>query len=328
MSATPARDPRPLLARTAALGGWLMVAIVASSAFLRLTSIGIGCEPWPECYGRLATLQNTGIDLGTATGLARLLHRISAMTVAFVVAFALVLSLAARAARTPGNIVTTIALTILTLVLAVVGRQSAGTVVPMVGLVNLVGGFAMLALFGLLWAANRTRSTDEVGSPLRRIGLAVILGVVVLQVALGAMVSVTYSALSCSGVFECHVQGDAVWKSLRAFAPAAPLAIDPSGRVLAPAGAAELQLVHRVLGVAIGAALVLVGAIAGARKSGRAAGTRIALAGAVVSLVGIVMVLSGFVLSAALAHNLVAAALVSLLALMIVAPRSTSRRSG
>jgi len=289
-----------------------MAAIIASSAYLRLTSIGIGCEPWPECYGKLATLQTTGIDLGTATGIARLLHRISAMAVAFVVVFALVLALA-RAPRNLGNVLITVGLAILTLVLAVVGRQSAGTVVPLIGLINLFGGFAMLAQFGLLWARNRHPLRQLSERRFGRIWLVPVLIAVALQVALGALVSVTYSAFSCAELLTCDMRSGSLPAALAAFTPGVPLAIATDGRVLAPVGAAELQLIHRVLGVGLGGAIVLLGACAAWGQSRKVQGLRLAMLGGGVTALGIAMVLSGFALIAALAHNLAAAALVLVL---------------
>lgn len=315
MKGKTGRDPRALLVSTAVLGCCLMAAIVASSAYLRLTSIGIGCEPWPECYGKLATLQTTGIDLGTATGIARLLHRVSAMAVAFVVVFTLVLALA-RAPRNLGNVLMTIGLAVLTLVLAVVGRQSAGTVVPLIGLINLVGGFTMLALFGLLWARNRRSPNQQRQHRFGRAWLVPTLIVLALQVALGALVSVTYSAFSCSGLLACEVRSESLVAALAAFAPGVPLAIDANGRVLAPVGAAELQLIHRVLGLGLGGAIVLMGAHTAWGNVRMMQGWRLVVLGGGVAVLGVTMVSSGFALTAALAHNLAAAVLVLVLTTM------------
>jgi len=44
--------------RIALVCALLVLAIAGVSAFLRLSKVGLGCEPWPACYGQeLRTLQ-------------------------------------------------------------------------------------------------------------------------------------------------------------------------------------------------------------------------------------------------------------------------------
>lgn len=316
-----ARGTRPLLARTAVVGAVLMTVIVASSAYLRLSSIGVGCEPWPSCYGRVDAAMTTAIDLSSATGIARLLHRVSAMAVAFVVAFALLLALS-RPLRRRGNVAAAVGLCLLTAVLAMVGRQSAGSLVPMVGLVNLCGGFGMLVLFGWLWACNR--GGDPLGLPPASRSLALVLIVAVtVQIALGALVSVTYAAPACRGYIDCALPVDGVASALAAFQPAAPLSVDAAGRVTAPLGAASMQWLHRLLGWTLGAALVVYGAFVASR--GRRAGAALALLALCVAGVGTLMVANGYPLSAVMAHNLGAAALLLALVVLSVHARRRAR---
>jgi len=319
MSMGATGSARPLLARTAVVGAVLMIAIIASSAYLRLTSIGVGCEPWPSCYGRVDAVVATGIDLGSATGVARLLHRVSAMAVAFVAAFVLLLALS-RPLRRFGNVAAAAGLCLLTAVLAVVGRQSAGSLVPLVGLINLCGGFGMLVLFGLLWARNR--DGDPVGLPPASRPLAfVLIGAVAAQIALGALVSVTYAAPTCRGFIGCALPVEGIAAALAAFQPAAPLGVDAAGRVMAPLGAASMQWLHRLSGWTLGAVLVAYGAFVAMR--GRRAGAWLALLAVCVAGVGTAMVVSGYPLSAVMAHNLSAAAL--LLALVVVSVHARRR---
>lgn len=323
MKARSARHSQQLLARTAWVGVALMVAIVASSAYLRLTSMGVGCEPWPACYGRVGAAAASGIDLGTASGIARLLHRVSAMAVAFVAAFVLLVALT-RPARTFGNVVTAVGLCLCTALLAIVGRQSAGSLIPLVGLVNLIGGFGMLVLFGLLWALNREGAPAGLPVAARPVAFTLI-GLAMAQIALGALVSVTYSAPACSGLIACEAPAEGMTAALAAFQPSAPLTIDDAGRVLAPIGASSLQWLHRVLGWLLGAGLALGGVLLAVLGRRRRLGAWIALLAACVAAVGTLMVISAYPLPAVMAHNLCAAAL--LFSLIVASVRARRVRA-
>jgi len=317
MNAGRTRRTRALLARTTVIGALLMVAIIGSSAYLRLTSIGVGCEPWPACYGQIGATAASNIDLTTATGIARLMHRVSAMAVAFVATFALVLTLTAPL-RKVGNVAAAVGLCVLTAVLAVVGRHSAGSLIPLVGLVNLTGGFGMLILFGVLWAFNREHEPFDIPKALRMVAFALV-GTAGVQIALGALVSVTYSAPTCSSFLGCDLPANGVTEAWAAFQSAAPLSVDDAGRVVPPIGASSLQWLHRVLGWLLGAVLVAGGLLL-CRLRRRRLGLGVALLAACVAGLGTAMVGSEYPLPAVMAHNLCAAVL--LLTLVIASVRS------
>jgi len=313
---------RRLLARAGLLGCTLMAAIVLSSAYLRLQTIGIGCEDWPACYGRIQ--QAAGGDGAVARGaqsmlvtVARLLHRASAMLVAVVVAFVQLLSLT-RVGRTRANLTIAIALVILTAALAVIGRASAGTLVPLIGVANLVGGFSMLALFCLLTLRNaRTSAGPRVVHGAVRAFASSSLVLLAVHITVGALVSVTYSAPLCTGVLSCQRTAGNVLGSLAGLNPAAALGVDISSRVVAPAGAAELQLVHRALGLGLGGLLIALAALLVLKREQRGLGIAIALTAFAEALLGIYMVSTEFPLASALLHNLTAAALLVLLVSLV-----------
>ena len=53
-----------LLHRMALLCAALVLTITSLSAFMRLSKAGLGCQPWPQCYGQsLRELQQGGICL-------------------------------------------------------------------------------------------------------------------------------------------------------------------------------------------------------------------------------------------------------------------------
>ncbi|RPI44992.1 MAG: hypothetical protein EHM59_11345 [Betaproteobacteria bacterium] len=299
---------RRVLARAALFGCVLMAAIIVTSAFLRLKSIGIGCDEWPQCYARVVVATPAAQSVLTPVAIARLLHRVSAMAVALLAAFVLMLTLA-RAARNATNLVLSVGLCLLTVVLAVVGRQTAGSVVPLVGLVNLAGGFAMLTMFWLLWLRNRPAASGTGAGPGRTALVYAACALIAVQAAIGALVSVSYSAFACEGLLGCGTGLSAVPAALTGFDPAQPLALDSANRVQAPPGAAELQLLHRITGLALAGALVLLGAWLARFSARRKLGICLVAAASAELGLGIAMVLGEFPLSAALLHNFAAASL-------------------
>jgi heme a synthase len=178
----------------------LMLAVTLLSAFVRLSSIGPGCEPWPACHAeRPALADRYRPELGTSDAVvqARLAHRVVASTVLVAVVALLVLALGARPPlqREGRHAVT---LLLLATFLAVLGRWSAGAPSPGVLLGNLFGGFLMFALsVRLAWPSTAMDGSPEVvaaaqpfesrsGSPAGWLSL-VALSLLAIQLALGAL---------------------------------------------------------------------------------------------------------------------------------------------
>jgi len=67
--------PRMLvLRRTAWISTFLVLCIIGFSATIRLSAAGLGCEPWPQCYGQPAATPHA-----FGTELLRILHRVAAV---------------------------------------------------------------------------------------------------------------------------------------------------------------------------------------------------------------------------------------------------------
>lgn len=179
--------PRHWLHRAANAAAILVLVIVASSAYLRQTSVRLNCPEWPTCEQRL-----TGEDPARAQPAAeratRLVHRLSAS-----IAGALVLLIAylssVQQPRVRSDIALSAALVVLTVFLAVLGRWSRTSQAPLVTLGNLLGGMTLLAL--LHWMRLRTSRAQVSGSDAGRLapvaGAALVLALA--GVALGALVS-------------------------------------------------------------------------------------------------------------------------------------------
>lgn len=255
-------DPRGLIARAALLGCVLMATIVSSSAFLRLSAAGLGCDGWPECYGQIRRVVADAPGLQPAepvvgASIARTAHRLSALVAGVVVAFTLALSFL-QGARNAHNLTVSAALAALTVFLAVLGRSTAGTLSTAVTLANLAGGYAMLVLFWSLYVGNRAKAWIGVRPPPWLPALAVVvLLLVVAQALIGGLVSAKFGATSCADLASCWPAAEASGVFARALDPFGALALDTSGRVVPGDDAAAANALHRA-----GAFVVMGGVLA------------------------------------------------------------------
>jgi heme a synthase len=291
-----------LVRRMALISAALMLATITLSAFMRLSQAGLGCDPWPGCYAQAARDAAQGVAATTMSGhgvaAARLAHRVVASLV-LILAITLTLSTWLTKPVLPREGRLAAGVLALALGLALLGVVTPGARLPAVALGNLLGGFLLLALCWRLAAAP-----DPARTGLGGWALAVAL-LLVLQIALGAIVSGSHAALACSDVADCTTTARAAGWPLQALNPLALPALEASSRVN-PAGALA-QLVHRVL-----APLALLALGLRARRRGqRRSATWLWLLGAGVVAVGLVSVASGLPIVIVLLHNALAALLLA-----------------
>jgi cytochrome c oxidase assembly protein subunit 15 len=299
-----------LLRRIAAACALLVLAVTSLSAFLRLDKAGLGCQPWPACYGATLRAQQAGTaaparEEPTAVGHARAAHRLTAVAALLLVVAMLVLCFG-RAPWLGRQGALCAALLALTLGLAVLGRYSAELRVPAVAIGNLLGGFAMLAL-----CARLSRAGDDApaGGRALRAAAMLLLALVLAQAALGALLSASYAGTACGPLADC----------LRAAGGIDTATLDPwrEPRIAAAGGAPEpgalAQLLHRggAMVVTVGTALLALSAWRSRRRI--LAGALIACVFAQLAL-GLSLVGGALPLTHALLHNVLAALLVALLA--------------
>ena len=305
-------EQRYALLRRLAMACALAVLLVTSlSAYMRLSKAGLGCADWPACYGQAAP-QPAGesatapADASPRIVLARLTHRVMAMLVLVLTICMLMLSFDARAAlraalRAEGLLA--LAVLLLALALAVLGRFSSGTRVPAVAIGNLLGGLLMFAACARLALAGRLQQWPR----LRGWALAAAL-LVLAQVALGGLVSASFAGLSCDAASDCsladawHRSG---WHGLdpwREAQPAAASGAVDDGRLA--------HSLHRHAAAWLAAALSLLGVLAW-RRGRRRSALLLWLLLALQLLAGTLQVLLGLPLSVALLHNLLATLLLA-----------------
>lgn len=284
----------------------LVLAITTLSAFIRLSTAGLGCEPWPQCYGEAWRAAAEGLSLVPAAGVsaARIAHRLLAVA-SLLLIIAMLMSAYSKqpVLRREGRMV--LGLLALALFLAILGRFTAGTRVPAVTLGNLLGGFAMFALscrlaitMGRKPAAASTRGRLVYWA---RFGAALL----ALQISLGGSVSAGHAGLSCPHLAGCETAAGS-WQVLNPW-HVAPM--DQSD-LTHPAGSV-LHAVHRA-GMWVLAAVLLPLGIAFWRSGYRAGAWLIGLL-ALQAALGVGLILGGLPLAVALAHNVVAALLLAVL---------------
>lgn len=278
----------------------LSLLIVLVSAYIRLSGAGLGCSPWPYCYGQLLV----GGPY-PQSDVARILHRVAASS-ALLLGFVLVgQCLRPQPIQPPARYAT--ALLALMILLTFVGIWSADPHRVWAAFINILGGAGLVLL---AWRTALAAGTRQAPSPHRRPAalLHAGLGTLALTMALGALIGARYAATACPLLPTC---GDVSWPAAAGWS-----ALNPFTRVavavsLGDDGGVALHLLHRYCASATLLLLGLGGLRALAQPASRySAALLLALLLAQFAL-GVLTVLSGFGLGLVIAHSVCAAALLA-----------------
>jgi cytochrome c oxidase assembly protein subunit 15 len=291
----------------------LVIVLMTLSAYLRLDHSGIGCEPWPACYGNIGLASESPDAAGTYERLleeasaplswATPLHRLVASVLGLLVLGMALLSLTHRKNR-----LISFSLLGLTVFLAWLGIYSEGLHSPAVVMGNLGGGFAMLGLLGwMVFGKSRDRSAEDSG--LRRASV-VALSFLVLQIVMGGLTSANFAASACQTLPDCHGSWLPGADVMTALDLSRVHEIGSTGMVLGGPERAAIHQLHRIV------ALIAAAAICFAGFCGIKAGGDLKVAGIVlITLVtiefslGVAAVVTGLPIGVAVAHNWIAALL-------------------
>jgi len=298
---------RLVVQRLALLCGVLLLIVVVASAWMRLSGAGLGCADWPACYGHPGVTSMAGTVQGVEG--VRLVHRIAA-TAALLITIAMVWLCWRRrpALRSEGQLANL--LLVIMLGLSLLGWFVGSATLPVVVLMNLLGGFAMLALVWRLYVVAAGDAANDAASPAAttsnqlgwlRLGAVLLLA----EIVLGALISADFAGLACSTLTNC----DGVWWPSGDWGYAFNPLRDFAGRPLiaGDAGGIALHMLHRAL--ALITALVL--GVASLRIAARAGMLGIAVPALLLVeiVLGLASVRAGLNLWLVVSHNLVAALL-------------------
>lgn len=236
----------------------LTLCTVVLSAYIRLAQSGLGCEPWPACYGQIGIeAEQQGIAILTQAGAemshkgARMVHRFVASALGITITLITLIAIRRRLKGVPGL---SIALLLMatTLFLAVLGYSTPSRTIPWITLGNLGGGMLMLTL--LWWLGQRSLDSHSItppGNAPHRSWAILALMLMALQTLSGAWVSASFAAAACDSSLICQQFWSSSIPLSDSFSLSRELTIDGTGSILLPEQQAQtISMVHRLLAVA------------------------------------------------------------------------------
>lgn len=234
-----------------------MMATNALSASMRHREAGLGCEPWPACYGMIGERADRASTRGpVAAAFAprqamKQAHRLLAGA-----AFSLALVAGILALRHPrtGPVERRLAwlLAATMVALAVVGPFSYLKTRPAIAAFNVLGGLAIVAMAWRMLLGLAPPPARPVGPGVARLA-TLVLALVGLQVALGAWTSANFAAAACTDAWDCVRLAGEPGAAAEAARLARVLALDVLGRVETGPPEALIHLAHRAGALVAGA---------------------------------------------------------------------------
>jgi heme a synthase len=317
------RDPDSTLAwmrRVAFVAVLLAFAVVVLGAYVRLTTAGLGCPDWPGCYGHLAPT-STAVDVGKAW--REMIHRYFAGSLVLLTLILAVLAFSQKRTRSAAgaSVPLTLAVVATIFVQALLGMLTVTwQVAPQIVTLHLLFGMTTLGLLWWLWLTLDARIPRTASPSLGRspsVGWAhsnsisrqlALIGLLVLavQIALGGWTSTNYAATACPDFPTCQ----ASWWPRMDFGAGFVLWHSPTinyeGGVLGDAARIAIHFTHR-LGALVTTVALSVAAVWILRERtlvrARTAAIAVLVALGLQLLIGITMVVKGFPLWLATAHN-------------------------
>ena len=287
----------------------LSLLILLVSAYIRLSGAGLGCSPWPDCYGQLLA--------GTAnlhSGAARILHR-SVASLALVLGFVLVAQCLRPHPIQPAARYAT-ALLALMILLTFVGLFSADPHRVWAGFINMLGGVGLVLLS---WRTALAARVDPVpSSPRPAVLVHAGMGLLIVTIALGALIGVRYAATACPSLPDCS---GIAWPAAAGWSALNPFTVIATAAGLGDDGGVALHLLHRYCALATLLLLGLGGVQALAQPARRSSAVLLLALLLTQFALGVLTVLSGFALWLAIGHSVTAALLLAATLQLLVRTR-------
>jgi len=232
----------------------LALMTVAISSYIRLLDSGLGCEPWPVCYGQYNKNESAqGINVlkeeseQSAYRAERALHRIIASTLGIVILILFVLSWKEKFRVKIGRRIPA-ALMLFTIMLALIGPIHPQSPVPILTLMNFVGGLIIVAfIFYLYRQISVSKKMLNNLKSLRPVRLGIF--IIILQIFWGGWTSANYAGTSCERLMNCQYTDHDNATLIDAINPMSVLTVDNTLKVIIEDKMAIIQLIHHVLAV-------------------------------------------------------------------------------
>ncbi|HXC59423.1 MAG TPA: COX15/CtaA family protein [Steroidobacteraceae bacterium] len=332
-----------ILRRLALTGLLLAFCVVVFGGYVRLTDAGLGCPDWPGCYGHLtptgaaAAASANAADPGAVqapihVGKAwrEMIHRYGASTLGLIIVVIAALSLLWR--RQPGvPRLQPLALLALVIFQGLLGMWTVlHKVNPLTVTLHLIFGLTTLSVLWWLWLSLRRRSSGPWSGSVKAMGggsaaallrpapsfvrRAALVGLIALavQIMLGGWTSTNYAAVACPDFPKCQASWWPEADYRDAFVLWRGLGVNYEGGVLSSPARVAIHFTHR-LGAIVATLALLFAAFSALRshheRHSRWAASAVLLALTLQLTIGISMVLRGFPLWLATAHNAGAALL-------------------
>ncbi len=282
----------------------LVLVITLSSAFIRLSQSGLSCPGWPACYGAQAGTPAAALSETSPVFFARALHRVAASAAGVLLLVIAVLGW--HRWRNDSRRAVAVVLVALAGLLAWLGIYTPSTL-PAVTLGNLLGGMALLGLLAWLRQSDVRGETPQARP---HFWIWVALALVTLQIALGGLIGARHAVLACTGLPGC---GGGLWPhgaDWRVFDPFLP------NEGLGDASRQALHLAHRLGALLLAVLLAWIG-WRETRLRGARLGFALLVLVAAQMVLGPAMLLAGFPVALAVAHNAVASLVLIVLASML-----------
>ncbi len=232
---------------------FLALFVVMLGAYTRLTDAGLGCPDWPGCYGKLvlpgelnaleeAQKVYPQIPIESTKAWTEMAHRYAAGTLVLLLMFIIF-----KALRSKINFPKFIPIALLALIVfqALLGMWTVTfKLLPIVVMSHLIGGILIFSCTSLFcWQfANVRRFNLPKYKKWVNIGLIV----VIMQIALGGLVSANYAGIACIGFPTCNGSWLPDLDFSHAFNLFPGIGANYQGGVLDNASRVTLQFVHRI----------------------------------------------------------------------------------
>ncbi len=241
----------------------LAILTVAVSSYIRLAESGLGCEPWPVCYGEYHINKNSqGINVLThnseqvAYRGERIAHRLMASSLGLIICFIFILSWQKNYQKQIGRLVPGILFTLI-MILAVIGPLKPIAPLPVHAFANFTGGLLIVALLFYLYrqvSVTKPIPVASVHHGIIRWGLILVF----IQILWGGWTSANYAGNSCEKLMICNHLESNDTTVLAAINPVSPLLLDQHSRVIIENKMQTIQLIHHILAILNVAIFILI----------------------------------------------------------------------